>query len=68
MFYIILLKRASNNLLLSQVQDNTQPPAIVLEDSLDSKEEWQVEEILDAKKTRGTIRVLVKWTSYVQPI
>ncbi len=42
----MLLKRAGNDPLLLQAQDNTQPPTIVLGDSLDSEEEWQVEEIL----------------------
>ena len=66
MFYIMYLKRASDNLLLLQVQDDTQPPAIVLENDPDGKEEWQVEEILDSRKTRGAIEVLVKWTGYAE--
>ena len=38
-FYVIHLKRASDNLLPSQVQDDTQPPKIVPEDNLDGEEE-----------------------------
>ncbi len=67
-FHVIHLKRAGDNPLLSQVQDDTQPPKIVLEDNLDGEEEWHVEEILDSRKTRGATKVLVKWTSHTQPI
>ena len=61
------LKRAGGDPLPSQVQDDSQPPAIVLEDNPDGEEEQQVEEILDSKKTRRTTEVLVKWTGYAQP-
>ena len=61
------LKRAGDDPLPSQVQDDTQPPAIVPEDDLNGEEEWQVEEILDSRKTRGATEVLVRWTGYVQP-
>jgi transposase InsO family protein len=66
-FHVVLLKRAGDDPLPSQVQDDTQPPAIVPEDSPDGEEEWQVEEILDAKRTRGATRVLVKWTGHARP-
>ena len=36
-------------------------------DDPDGEEEWQVEEILDLRKTRGVMEVLVKWTGYMQP-
>jgi hypothetical protein len=61
------LKRASDNPLPSQVQDDSQPPTIVPEDNPDGEEEWQVEEILNSKKTRRATEVLVKWTGYIQP-
>ena len=61
------LKRAGNDPLPSQVQDDTQPPGIVPEDSPDGEEEWQVEEILDSRKTRGATKVLVKWTGHARP-
>ena len=67
MFYVMHLKRASDDPLPSQVQDDTQPPAIVLEDDLDGEDQWQVEEILDSRKTRRATKVLVKWTGHVQP-
>ncbi len=38
------LKRAGDDPLPSQVQDDTQPPAIVPEDDPDGEEDWQVEE------------------------
>ncbi len=60
------LKRAGDNLLPLQVQDDTQPPAIVPENDPDGEEEWQVEEILDSRKTRGATEVLVKWTGYAE--
>ena len=66
-FHVIYLKRASDDPLLSQVQDDTQPPRIVPEDNPEGEEEWHVEEILDSRKTRGATKVLVKWTSYTRP-
>ena len=66
-FHVMQLKRAGDDPLPSQVQDDTQPPAIVPEDDPDGGEEWQVEEILESRKTRGTTKVLVKWTGYAQP-
>ena len=66
-FHVMHLKRAGDDLLPSQVQDNTQPLAIVTGDDPDGEEEWQVEEILNSRKTRGATEVLVKWTGYAQP-
>ena len=38
----------------------------MLENDPDGKEEWQVEEILDSRKTKGTTEVLVRWIGYAQ--
>jgi hypothetical protein len=65
-FHVMHLKRAGDDPLPSQVQDDTQPPAIVPENDPDGEEEWQVEEILDSRKTKGTMEVLVRWTGYAQ--
>jgi hypothetical protein len=43
-----MLKRAGDDPLPSQVQDDTQPPPIIAEDT--GKQEWFVEEILKARK------------------
>jgi hypothetical protein len=64
-FHVSLLRRASDDPLPSQIQDDTQPPAIIAEDTGD--QEWPVEEILDARKKGRGYQVLVKWTGYVQP-
>ena len=60
------MKRAGDDPLPSQQQDDTQPAAIVPEDKPE-QEEWQVDEILKAKKTRRGTKLLVKWTGYVRP-
>jgi len=65
-FHVILLKRAGDDPLPSQQQDDTQPAAIVPDDEQE-QEEWQVDEILKAKKTRRGTKLLVKWTGYVRP-
>jgi hypothetical protein len=67
-FHVMLLKRAADDPLPSQQQDDNQPPAVV-ESSFEEgdTEEFGVEEILDAKKTRGRTRLLVKWTGYAIP-
>jgi hypothetical protein len=65
-FHVMLLKRAGDDPLPSQQQDDTQPPAVV-PDSPEGGEEWQVEEILQARKTRRGTQLRVKWTGYAQP-
>ena len=59
------MKRAAGDPLPSQVQDNTQPPAIIAEDT--GEQEWFVEEILEARRRGSGHQVLVKWTGYTQP-
>jgi hypothetical protein len=66
-FHVMHLRRAADDPLPSQVQDDTQPPAMMPEDDPDGEEEWQVEEILGSRKARGATEVLVKWTGYAQP-
>jgi hypothetical protein len=63
-FHVSMLKRAGDDPLPSQVQDDTQPPPIIAEDT--GEQEWFVEEILKARKERRDYQVLVKWTGYAQ--
>jgi hypothetical protein len=65
-FHVMQLKRAGDDPLPSQQQDDIQPPSIVPNDDPD-QEEWQVDEILNVKKTRRGTRLLVKWTGYARP-
>lgn len=67
MFHAIHLKRAGDDPLPSQVQDDTQPPTIVPENDPDGEEEWQVQGILGSRKTKGAMEALVRWTGYAQP-
>jgi hypothetical protein len=66
-FHSQLLRPASNDPLLSQVQDDSQPRPEILEDD----QEYVVEAILDEKtirKGRGqAIKLLVKWEGYARP-
>jgi hypothetical protein len=64
-FHVSMLRRAVDDPLPSQVQDDTQPPAVIAEDT--GEQEWFVEEILEARKRGRGHQVLVKWAGYVQP-
>lgn len=67
-FHVSLL--ALSRKTLYQVQNNYQPPAVLVDD----QEEYEVKRILDVRKRRergkgGSIRkeYLVKWTGYREP-
>lgn len=61
-FYVMLLKRAIQDPLPSQEQDNQQPPALIRDEE---GEEFEVESILGSCKIwNGRIQVYVKWTGY----
>ena len=66
-FHTLLLRPAAEDPLPLQVQDNSQPSVI----TVDNKEKWLVEKILYAKwvkRGRGRQRVaLVKWHGFVKP-
>ena len=66
-FHIDLIRPASTDPLPSQVKDDEQPPAIVV----DNEEEWLIEQILDERERRRGLGLqkeyLVKWTGYAQP-
>ena len=40
------------------------PPLPVI---VESEEEWEVEEILDSRRTRGRLQYLVKWRGFTDP-
>jgi hypothetical protein len=69
-FHTMYLRPASCDPFPSQVVDDTQPPAILVDD----EPEWEVEEILQERMKRGRGRggpmrkqYLVKWTGYATP-
>ena len=57
-FHVSLLEPAASDPLVGQKQP-TSPPTIV-----DDNIEFEVEEILDSKITRKTLKYLVRWVSY----
>ncbi len=57
-FHPNLLQKASTDPLTSQVNEPA-PPVII-----DNEEEWEVEDILDARSHRGKIQYRLKWTGW----
>ena len=57
-FHPNLLRKASTDPLTGQVNEPA-PPVII-----DNEEEWEVEDILDARSHRGKIQYRVKWTGW----
>ena len=65
-----LLRPAADDPLPSQVVDDPQPPAVLVDD----EEEWQVEKILRERQKklpgrgrRKRLEYLVKWQGYADP-
>ena len=63
MFYASLLKRAAADPFPNQRQDDSRPPAILV----DEEEEWEVEHILRRRAKGRQRQVLVKWKGYLTP-
>ena len=62
-FYASLLKRAAADPFLNQYQNNSRPPAILI----DKEEEWEVERILRRRAKGRQRQVLMKWKGYLTP-
>ena len=69
-FNVDLLRPAADDPLPSQVVDDPQPPAVLVDD----EEEWQVEKILRKRQKklpgrgrRIRLEYLVKWQGYADP-
>ena len=69
-FNVDLLRPAADDPLPSQVVDDPQPPAVLVDD----EEEWQVEKILRERQKkllgrgrRKRLEYLVKWQGYADP-
>jgi transposase InsO family protein len=66
-FHVMLLRRAADNPLPSQIIHEPQPPALVRDDGT---EEYEVEKILDHRIPKGRrrgLKLLVKWKGYARP-
>jgi len=60
-FPVSLLHAAADDPLLGQV--NPPPLPVIVE----GEEEWEVEEILNSRRTRGRLQYLVKWRGFTDP-
>ena len=60
-FPVSLLHTTADDPLLGQV--NPPPLPVIVE----GKEEWEVEEILDSRRTRERLQYLVKWRGFTDP-
>jgi len=60
-FPVSLLHAATDDPLPGQV---VPPPLPVI---VEGEEEWEVEEILDSRRTRGRLQYLVKWRGFADP-
>jgi len=60
-FPVSLLHAAADDPLPGQV---VPPPLPVI---VEGEEEWEVEEILDSRRTRGWLQYLVKWRGFTDP-
>ena len=63
MFHASLLKRAAADPFPNQRQNNSRPPAILM----DEEEEWEVERILRRRAKGRQRQVLIKWKGYLTP-
>lgn len=63
-FHVMLLRRAADDPLPSQVNDDTQPAGIVMDDG---NEEWEVEKILKTRPRGRGFQALIKWKGYSKP-
>jgi transposase InsO family protein len=66
-FHVMLLRRAADNPLPSQIAHEPQPPALIKKDGT---AEYEIERILDHDISRGKrkhLKLLVKWKGYTKP-
>jgi predicted aspartyl protease len=67
-FHVMLIKRAADDPLPSQVQDDWQPPATLEDRDGDQQKVYNIEAILKHKITKkGVTKVLIKWIGYAKP-
>ena len=61
-FHVSLLEPATSDPLKGQKQPP--PPPIIVDSDSEDNNEWEVEEILDSKLVRKTLKYLVRWVGY----